>query len=301
MAKIISTKLPEDAKQIGTHTATDITLLAFSYNEKTVDYSWVLETEENENILIRTSFLLADKDPEKSYDRAYLNHPIFCLLNMNNMDDKRSDLARGIVSTFNASNSFYSDLNPVTIIDNVSVINIIQKDLNNTTKYKKVLIPFNIYMKIASIKYFICSKFLFNPSLSEESSYDKYKLIEDCILDYLGSEPTSDHYCFHNYYSLSYEDKKIGVASMFHASSDITMLAKIYKESSFTLFYSNNMVVDPTVMIPLFWKSKLDNRMVSLYIAVIRKRTKEIFLITQEEYMMIMNPVKLMCGGKLDE
>lgn len=301
MAKIITTQLPSDAKEISTHTASDVTLIAFSYNEKTSDYSWVLETEDNETFLIRTSFLLADKDPEKSYDRAYLNHPLFCLLNMNNMDDKRSELARAIVSNFNASNSYYSDLTPVKIIDNIAIINIIQKDLNNITKYKKILLPFHIYMKLATIKYFICSKFLFNPSLSEESSYDKYKLIENCKLSYLGTETTKDLYCFHNFYSLSYNDSKIGVASMIHTSTDITMIAKPYKESSFTLFYPNNVVVDPTVMIPIFWKNKMDENHIQLYIAIIRRRTKEVFLISQDDYMMIMDPVKLMCGGILNE
>lgn len=301
MAKIISTQIPSDAKRIGSHVATDITLIAFSYDETISNYSWVLETEDDETFLIRTSFLLADKDPEKSYDRAYLNHPAFYLLNMNNMDDKRSNLARAIVGNFNASNSYYSDLTPVAFVGDVAVINIMQKDLNNISKYKKILLPFRIYMKIATIKYFICSKFIFNPSLSEESSYDKYRLIENCKLNYLGSETTKDLYCFHNFYSLEYKDSKIGVASMFHASSDITMITKPYKESSFTLFYPNNVVVDPTVMIPMFWKNKLDDKQIQLYIGIIRRRTKEVFLITQDEYMMIMNPVKLMCGGIINE
>jgi len=298
MAKIITAMIPEDAKELEKVNATDITLIAFSYNKETVDYSWVLEADDN--YLIRTSFLLADKEPEKSYDMAYLNHPAFALLNLNNMDDIRSDLARKVVSVFNATNSYYSDFTPVSIVDNTAIINIIHKDMNDATKYKKVLLPFHIYMKIASIKYFICSKFLFNPSLSEESSYEKYKLIEKCKLSYLGTEPTEDLYMFHNFYSLSYENKKIGIACPYHASSLISMIDKIYKESSFTLFYPNNMVVDPTVMIPIFWKNDLGAG-VELKIAILRRRTKEVFIINQEEYMMIMNPINLIHGGIKNE
>lgn len=283
MAKIVKAELPKDASLRGNITIENIDLIGINYTGEIVNLFWIFETDENNHILIRNSYL-ADES-----DFNYFNSIYFKRININTADEDHANLIKKTISSFNISNSYYSDFNPFDIIDGTAFINFIQKDINDKTNYKIAKIPFSIYMNLATIKNNICCNFAFNSYSVRESSYVNYKIHNSVELNYLGSESLTPIIC-NNFYSISYDDKKVGIYATYLAERPI-ILSKLYKGSSFGVFYNDNFAYDdPTIMVPMMWKINSDDKNPELYISLIKRNTKDIFILTQKQYFQILDP-----------
>lgn len=292
MAKSINIIKDDDHIYQGENEITEIELLGLIKTPNNiVDFLWIFKSSEDE-LLIRNSFLLDEDDVNKQLDMSYFNMLSTRYPNLLFDDNK----TKKIKEAFNASNSFYSDFIPIEFGNEHVTIFAIKKDLKQNTFYKKLKLSLNNYIRISVFKSNICAKNL----IDMMNDYSNYKLHDNCELSYLGAEKINNNILNNGiniYYSLKYENKindtvkKIGLQSFFIPETNI-IISKLYSKSQLDLFYENNIVITPMITFPFYWKKSIKNKM-ELLIGIINKKYKEIYIITQDEYLSIMNPFKL--------
>lgn len=251
MPKIINIDPSDDCKIIPNKKITDIFLLGFKIeqNQTNVAFYFVFSTDdEEEKYLVKHSYYLEDPKTELEYFG-----PMYDIINIDKYNSNAKETLNKILSGFDHTNSFYSNFKPKIIKDDNYICELIAKDSDIDRVYL-VSIPKLIYMKLDILRSNIITRVLFNPGI-DKMDLSRYDILENVEIEYIGSEPVSDHPILLNLFTTKIHNDKIGI--IFVTPDKNKILTKCIKVKEYLgLVFKDSIIIDQSNILLLHVKGE---------------------------------------------
>ena len=306
----LSPKLLENLDNIDTVNIISYTIMGYTIDSKNgvniVNFFYMMESDDHKVYMIKNSFLLSKDNLEA--ELKYYNSALHLSQNLNlDVARERNDIiARQINGNFTrfSDSTYYMDFGVNNITDNYQMYmyglkiesyksSALKVDSSNVS-IVNFKIPFNIYLRLASIRTAILFKFPLFTTIEEDTRWDHYNLYNSCKLAYLGSYKVSNDQLL-AYYSLHTVTKHIGFVQ---ALSNIKekIVTKVMTNDQFLGLFGRDgfFLSDPSKSLIIDWKV---NDEIKPRVAVCRasKNNKKmnVYIIDQDiEDSSILNPYK---------